>query len=741
MSGKTFLFHSDLKPLKYQPIKYHFMKKLLLIFALVLIGMLPVSAETVTINLKTAPESLSKYAYNTTSGASTLYLPNKSIIEQGPVTITFDGAKTDAWRFYNDGLRGYGGSSKAPKFTVSINGATITALDWETKAGNTFSTTNENGTVSVDGTKATWAGSSSSVTINFTKTSSAAVFTGDLVVTYEGTAEEKAPRPVITCDDNMVTITAEGADAIYYTTNGDDPTVESTKYNAPFAITSDVTVKAISTKAGAINSDVVTAANLYVPTYANFADMKDGGADKVSKVTNLKVVYQNGQNLYLYDETNNGMLYFGNYDTFAAGTVFASVKGTYTLYGKSETPEVTGATFAGQATGTPVEPEEFSAEEASVDKRYKYVIMTDVAINNLSGNNFVFTDATGNIAGFNKFNLATVAVGTGYTVVGIVDVYNGNPQVIPVSVTGGVVTEVVAAPVITPTSGYVKAGTEVTITCETEGAKIYYTTDNVNPTAESTEYTGAFELTASCTVKAIAIKENCVNSKVVSAKYELLAEGEDVATYNFTTSGNAADLIDNSEVVPENGSTDTNKNSLDGVSFVNGPITISLSKGEGTNLPRWWKQTSGATDLRAYNKNVIMVKANQNGYKLMKIEFNGSNDGLKDDKLVPSIGTYANKVWTAPQEATQADDNASTPIVTTLTLTPSATMYLNSMNVFYAEDPDATTSAIDSIIVDGDEDAPVEYFNIQGVRVNADRLVPGLYIVRQGSKASKIIVK
>lgn len=716
------------------------MKKLLLIFALVLIGMLPVSAETVTINLKTAPESLSKYAYNTTSGTSTLYLPNKSIIEQGPVTITFDGAKTDAWRFYNDGLRGYGGSSKAPKFTVSINGATITTLDWETKAGNTFSTTNEIGTVSVDGTKATWAGSSSSVTINFTKTSSAAVFTGNLVVTYEGTAEEKAPRPVITCDDNMVTITAAGADAIYYTTNGEDPTVESTKYNAPFAITSDVTVKAISTKAGAINSDVVTATNLYVPTYANFAEMIAGGVDKVSKVTNLKVVYQNGQNLYLYDETNNGMLYFGNYDTFAAGTTFTAVKGTYTLYGKSETPEVTGATFSGQATGTPVEPEEFSAEEASVDKRYKYVIMTDVDINNLSGQNFTFTDASGNIAGYNKFNLEEVAVGTGYTVVGIVDVYNNNPQVIPVSVTGGVVTEVVADPVIAPAAGYVKAGTEVTITCETEGAKIYYTTDNVNPTAESTEYNGAFELAASCTVKAIAIKENCVNSKVVSAKYELLAEGENVATYDFTTSGNAANLINNSEVVPENGSTDTNKNSLDGVSFVNGPITISVSKGEGTNLPRWWLK-DGQTDFRAYNKNVITFKANQNGYKLVKIEFNGSQSGLNNGNLVPSIGTYENKVWTAPQEAAQADENTSTPIVTMLTLTPSATMYVNTMNVFYVEDPDATTSAIDSIIVDDDENAPVEYFNIQGVRVSGEQLVPGLYIVRQGSKTSKIIVK
>lgn len=42
---------------------------------------------------------------------------------------------------------------------------------------------------------------------------------------------------------------------------------------------------------------------------------------------------------------------------------------------------------------------------------------------------------------------------------------------------------------------------------------------------------------------------------------------------------------------------------------------------------------------------------------------------------------------------------------------------------------------------DLDANAPVEYFNIQGMRVNADNLPAGLYIRRQGSKASKIYVK
>lgn len=52
------------------------------------------------------------------------------------------------------------------------------------------------------------------------------------------------------------------------------------------------------------------------------------------------------------------------------------------------------------------------------------------------------------------------------------------------------------------------------------------------------------------------------------------------------------------------------------------------------------------------------------------------------------------------------------------------------------------TSAIGGIESDViDENAPVEYYNIQGVKVNRDNLAPGFYIVRQGKKVSKIFVK
>ena len=63
----------------------------------------------------------------------------------------------------------------------------------------------------------------------------------------------------------------------------------------------------------------------------------------------------------------------------------------------------------------------------------------------------------------------------------------------------------VATPAFSVESGAVNSGTEVTITCATEGAKIYYTTDGTEPTAESTEYTSAISITEAVTLKAIAV--------------------------------------------------------------------------------------------------------------------------------------------------------------------------------------------------------------------------------------------
>lgn len=78
----------------------------------------------------------------------------------------------------------------------------------------------------------------------------------------------------------------------------------------------------------------------------------------------------------------------------------------------------------------------------------------------------------------------------------------------------------VETPVITPASGTSFDDTlEVTITCATADADIYYTTDGTTPTAAGTKYTGAITLTDSKTVKAFAIKSGMTDSEVATADY------------------------------------------------------------------------------------------------------------------------------------------------------------------------------------------------------------------------------
>jgi len=63
----------------------------------------------------------------------------------------------------------------------------------------------------------------------------------------------------------------------------------------------------------------------------------------------------------------------------------------------------------------------------------------------------------------------------------------------------------VATPVITGDASFYETA-EISIDCSTEDANVYYTLDGAEPTAESALYAAPFEINATTTVKAIAIK-------------------------------------------------------------------------------------------------------------------------------------------------------------------------------------------------------------------------------------------
>lgn len=73
--------------------------------------------------------------------------------------------------------------------------------------------------------------------------------------------------PIISItNEGVVTISDQAAIAIYYTTNGTTPTVNSTQYNTAFSVITGTTVKAISEYADGSISDVRSKTRGTVPT-------------------------------------------------------------------------------------------------------------------------------------------------------------------------------------------------------------------------------------------------------------------------------------------------------------------------------------------------------------------------------------------------------------------------------------------------------------------------------------------
>lgn len=91
--------------------------------------------------------------------------------------------------------------------------------------------------------------------------------------------------PIITCADNIVTITAEEGATIYYTTDGSDPTESSEVYSTTTTIevtetNSPMTVKAIAVADDKVASSVVSKTCTYV-------DPNAGGGEDITVTTNI----------------------------------------------------------------------------------------------------------------------------------------------------------------------------------------------------------------------------------------------------------------------------------------------------------------------------------------------------------------------------------------------------------------------------------------------------------------------
>ena len=89
--------------------------------------------------------------------------------------------------------------------------------------------------------------------------------------------------------------------------------------------------------------------------------------------------------------------------------------------------------------------------------------------------------------------------------------------------------EVVELPEISPDSGTYYAPFNVSITCATDGADIYYTTDGSDPIQNGALYLAPFNVSQNTTVKAYATAEGMISSTVATKVYNFPIDVQDIA--------------------------------------------------------------------------------------------------------------------------------------------------------------------------------------------------------------------
>ena len=640
----------------------------------------------------------------------------KSVTLDDNIKVTFDkGSNSNASKYYNTGtaIRVYGGN----KVTIAgvDNGVTISKVYFKVGSSNKLNSasTVTAGTLNNMTDVKPFISDINSNTVTLTQGgTSGHARIESMEVVYEVSAATQVATPAITPNGGEVSATdpisiscaTEGA-SIYYTIDGSVPTTENgTLYAAPFTLAEAATVKAIAVAEGLDNSGVAEATFTFPA--ANINEFITNNYKHASTISGaVTVVAQLGSYLFLQDETAK-IIAFGSLNkTYNNGDQLTGVKGTYSLYNGLPEMNVVASSFGTATAGTPVEPTTITLAELKNTPLLTYIKVEGVTVPTGSGKSFTITDASGSATMYNSAN-AEIVSGENLIVEGFVSCYNTTIQLLPIKITTQSGKEVVAAPVIAPNGGAISVDAEITITCETEGASIYYTIDGTEPSAENgILYEAPFTLAEDATVKAIAVAEGMENSSVTEAAFTLLSGTVSNVTFDFTKPSSLNPVQDE----PALGQ--SKEISVNNTVFTAGNVSLSFNKGTaGTNC-RIWAGTS-AYDLRTYKGSSFTISAT--GADITNIVFTGGK--ASKTQMTANVGEFVGSTWTGSAQS--------------VVFTATGTTTINTITVTYD-----TATAIEEVATDN---APVEYYNLQGVKVaNPEN---GIFIKKQGSKTTKVVL-
>ncbi|MBQ7941501.1 MAG: chitobiase/beta-hexosaminidase C-terminal domain-containing protein [Muribaculaceae bacterium] len=312
---------------------------------------------------------------------------------------------------------------------------------------------------------------------------------------------------------------------------------------------------------------------------------------------------------------------------------------------------------------------------------------------------------------------------------------SGHVRIVSLTIEYSVIDEnVVHAPTFSVAGGTYYDAQNVEIVCEDENAEIYYTLDGETPSKDAIFYTGAITISENTTVKAIAyvgLKE----SSIATVTYEIIQKstesykitttiepgyhyiivgkyGEDYYAMSITQNSN------NRPIVPVTVSEDG--------TIKNPAVTVcefetALSGG----LWGFYDFTNeGYLYAASSSKNYLRVQSEFNDNAKATVEFGIDNDANVAKIIFQGENTrndlrfnHLSKVFSCYSNDKEYTEESSLPV------------YL------YQRVNDIQTGIEDAMI---DADAPVEYYNLQGVKVaNPEN---GIFIKRQGGKAIKVVL-
>jgi hypothetical protein len=137
-----------------------------------------------------------------------------------------------------------------------------------------------------------------------------------------------------------------------------------------------------------------------------------------------------------------------------------------------------------------------------------------------------------------------------------------------------------AAPILSPAAGTYATAQAVTLSDNTQGAKIYYTTNGATPTTASTVYSGPISVGAPTTIEAIAVATGFATSAVTKGVYTIGAEGPAPVSVSLAAVANLYGLADSGTAVTGGGADghgDAFAANLLGNSVTWGTTTFSLA--------------------------------------------------------------------------------------------------------------------------------------------------------------------